>query len=61
MNKLVLGDFEFGNKFPKVSKGEFYDSKIGLKLSSVDVGKIAVSNKIKVNDDISSFYWLYCG
>ena len=44
MNKLVLGDIE-------VRKNEFYEGKKAVKLSSVDVSKIVVSNKIKGNND----------
>ena len=46
MNRLNFADIE-------VSKEKFYDSKIALKLREVDGGKIVVSNKVKVNDDIS--------
>ena len=44
MNKLVLADIE-------VSKKEFYEGKKGIKLTSVDVGKIVVSNKVKGNNE----------
>ena len=40
MNKLVFGDIE-------VTKKQFCESKTGLKLKDVDVGKIVVSNKGK--------------
>ena len=49
MNKLVFNDIE-------VSKKEFYGSKKGLKLSSVDVGKIVVSNKVKGNNESSKIF-----
>ena len=35
MNKLVFIDVEFGNKFPEVSKNEFY-------LGEVDVNKVFI-------------------
>ena len=50
MNKLVFNDVEFGNKFPEVSKKQFYEGKKGIKLSEIDVSKIAVSNQIKGNN-----------
>ena len=53
MNQLVFGDIEFGNKFPEVSKKEFYENKKTMKLSSVSVYKIPVSNKIKGNNETS--------
>ena len=52
MNKLVFDDIE-------VSKKKFYESKKGLKLSSVDVGKIVVSNKIKGNNGTSKVFFGY--
>ena len=49
MNKLVFDDIE-------VSKKLFYESKIALKLSEVDVNKIVVSNKIKGNNETSKVF-----
>ena len=49
MNKLVFDDIE-------VTKKEFYENKKGIKLKDVIVNKICVSNKIKVNDDISKVF-----
>ena len=49
MNKLNFGDIVG-------SKGEFYDSKIAVKLKEVNVDKIVVSNKVKVNDIISKVF-----
>ena len=49
MKKLSFRDIE-------VSKKEFYESKIGLKLSEADVNKIVVSNKIKGNNDSSKVF-----
>ena len=46
MNKLVFDDIE-------VTKKEFYENKIVIKLKDVIVDKIVVSDKIKVNDEIS--------
>ena len=39
-----------------MSKREFYENKKGLKLKGIKVDKIVVSNKIKVNDDISKVF-----
>ena len=39
-----------------VSKGEFYDNKIAVKLKEVNVDKFVVSNKVKVNDNISKVF-----
>ena len=52
MNKLNFGDIE-------VSKKEFYESKKALKLSSVDVNKIVVSNKIKGNNETVKYFIRY--
>ena len=49
MNKLNFGDIE-------VSKKEFYEGKKAVNLSSVDINKIAVSNKIKGNNETSKFF-----
>ena len=49
MNKLVFNDLEFGKK-------EFYKSKKAMKLSSVNVDKIVVSNKIKGNNETSKIF-----
>ena len=49
MNKLNFGDIE-------VSKKQFYESKIALKLDEADVNKIAVSNKIKGNNPTSKAF-----
>ena len=49
MNKLIFGDTEG-------SKKEFYEGKKAVNLSVIDVTKIAVSNKIKGNNDISKVF-----
>ena len=49
MNKFVFGDIE-------VSKKQFYESKIAVKLSEVDVNKIVVSNKVKENNQTSKVF-----
>ena len=49
MNKLIFGDIE-------VSKKEFYESKEGTKLSSVDINNIVVNNKLKGNNDTSKYF-----
>ena len=63
MNRLNFGDIE-------VSKVEFYDSKVGIKLKHVNVNEIVVSSKMKINDDINKvllvilmkvlFLYFYC-
>ena len=52
MNKLILGDIE-------VSKKEFYEGKKAIKLNSVDVDKIFVSNKIRGNNETSKVFIRY--
>ena len=49
MNKSIFGDIE-------LSKGEFYENKKGIKLKDVNVNKIVVSNKVKVNDEINKVF-----
>ena len=49
MNKLVFGDIE-------VSKKEFYESKIAINLSSVNMDKKFLSNKIKGNNETSKVF-----
>ena len=49
MNKLIFGD-------SAVSKKEFFDSKKAIKLSSVDINNIAVSNKFKGNNETSKYF-----
>ena len=55
MNKLDFGDIEIGNKFPEVSKKQFYERKKGKKFSEVDVNKFVASNKLKGNNETSKF------
>ena len=45
---MSLRKINFGNK--KVNKKEFYSSKKAISLDSVDLNKIFVSNKWKIND-----------
>ena len=52
MNKLIFCDIE-------VSKKQFYESKIILKLDEVDVNKIIVSNKVKGNNKTSKVFTGY--
>ena len=47
---------KFGDK--EVDKKEFYSSKEPILLDSVDLSKIVVSNKWKINDTI---YKYFCG
>ena len=49
MNKLVFDDIE-------VSKSEFYENKKGIKLKDVFVDKIAISNKVKGNNETVKYY-----
>ena len=45
---MSLKKIKFGNK--EVNKKEFYSSKQALSLDSVDLDKIVVSKKWKIND-----------
>ena len=45
---MSLRKIKFGNK--EVNKTEFYSSKQAISLDSVDLGKIVVSKKWKIND-----------
>ena len=45
---MSLRKIKFGNK--EVNKKEFYSSKQAISLDSVDVNKIVVSKKWKIND-----------
>ena len=49
MNKLNFGDIE-------VSKKKFYEGKKAIKLSSVDVNKFVVTDKIKGNNETSKIF-----
>ena len=46
--KIGLRKIKFGNK--EVNKKEFYSSKQAISLDSVDLNKIVVSKKWKIND-----------
>ena len=46
--KISLKKIKFENK--EVNKKEFYSSKQAISLDSVDLNKIVVSNKWKIND-----------
>ena len=46
--KINLKKIKFGNK--EVNKKEFYSSKPAISIDSVDLNKIVVSNKWKIND-----------
>ena len=39
-----------------MSKKQFYESKNGIKLKDVDVGKIVVSNKVEGNNEIVKYF-----
>ena len=45
---MDLRKIKFGGK--EVNKKEFYSSKQAISLHSVDLNKIVVSNKLKIND-----------
>ena len=45
---MSLKKVKFGNK--EVNKKEFYSSKQAISLDSVDLNKIVVSKKCKIND-----------
>ena len=49
MNKLVFVDIV-------LSKENFYENKKGIKFKDINVNKIVVSNKIKVNDEIDKVF-----
>ena len=53
---MSLRKIKFGNK--EVNKKEFYSSKQAISLDSVDLNKIVVSKKWKIND---TTYTGYCG
>ena len=53
---MSLKKIKFGDK--EVDKKEFYSSKQGISLDSVDLSKIVVSNKWKIND---TTYKYLCG
>ena len=53
---MVLNKIKFGDK--EVSKKEFYANKKAIKLDSVDLVKIIVSNKWKINE---TTYKYLCG
>ena len=49
-------EIKFGDK--EINKKEFYSSKEDILLDSVDLSKIVVSNKCKIND---TTYKYFCG
>ena len=54
--KLSLKKLKFGDK--EINKKEFYSSKQGISLDSVDLDKIVVSSKWKINE---TTYKYLCG
>ena len=48
---------KFGNK--EVNKKEFYSSKQAISLDSLDLSKIVVSNKWKINDTTYKYLFEY--
>ena len=55
--KINLKKIKFGNK--EVNKKEFYSSKQAISLDSVDLNKIVVSNKWKINDTTCKYICEY--
>ena len=53
---MSLKNIKFGDK--EIDKKEFYSSKQAIPLDSVDLGKIVVSNKWKINE---TTYKYLCG
>ena len=49
-------DIKFGEK--EVNKKDFYSFKSAILLNNVDVSKIIVSNRHKINNIISNFFLL---
>ena len=50
---MSLRKIKFGNK--EVNKKEFYSSKQAISLDSVDLNKIVVSKKWRINDTTSKY------
>ena len=53
---MILTKIKFGDK--EVNKKEFYSSKQAISIYSIDLNKIVVSNKLKINDKT---YKYICG
>ena len=51
---MSLKKIKFGDK--EVDKKEFYSSKQAISLDSVDLDKIVVSSKWKINETTYKFY-----
>ena len=54
---MSLKKIKFGDK--EVDKKEFYSSKQAISLDSVDLDKIVVSNKWKINETTYKYLWGY--
>ena len=54
---MSLRKIKFGNK--EVNKKEFYSSQQAISLDSVDLNKIVVSKKWKINDATYKHIWGY--
>ena len=54
---MSLRKLKFGNK--EVNKKEFYSSKQAISLDSVDLNKIVVSKKWKINDTTYKHMWVF--
>ena len=51
---MTSKEIKFGDK--EVNKKEFYSSKQAILLDSVDLSKIVVSNKYKINDTTYKYF-----
>ena len=54
---MSLRKIKFGDK--EVNKKEFYSSKQAISLDSVDLNKIVVSSKLKINNTTYKHIWGY--
>ena len=55
---MIWKKIKFGDK--EVDKKEFYSSKQAISLDSVDLNKIVVSNKWKINDTTYKYSTIIC-
>ena len=54
---MSLRKIKFGNK--EINKKEFYSSKEAIFLDSIDLNKIVVSKKWKIDDKTLIFLWIF--
>ena len=55
---MSLKKINFGDK--EVDKKKFYSSKEAILLDSVDLSKIVVSSRCKINDTTNNFFLRIC-